>query len=155
MDENSGTTTTDSKGSNIGTLTDNADWTTGKINSGIIFDGNGDDVTFGNILNDPFGTGCSYWTVSAWIYPTALQATQSNHGTRNCFIAKASDSYNDNLELGITDDGKLHVYIDAGSGSSQDTYDDYGVSSSIPLDEWTFIAVRYDNGDVDVLIDDA
>ncbi len=154
MDENSGTTTTDSKGFNIGTLTGNADWTTGKINSGIVFDGNGDYVTFGNILNDPFGTGCSYWTVSAWIYPTALQATQSNHGTRNCFIAKASDPNNDNLELGITDDGKLHVYIDAGLGSSQDTYDDYGVSSSIPLDTWTFIAVRYDNGDVDVLIDD-
>ncbi|MBA7655181.1 hypothetical protein ES703_63080 [subsurface metagenome] len=112
--------------------------------------GNSDYVDFDDVLNEILGSSNNKFVITAWINATTLGTTLTNHGTANCFLAKASSSGNDNLELGITPDGKLHLYLDT---DNADTYDDYGVSGSIQTEQWVFIAVRYDNGDVDVLID--
>ena len=107
-----------------------------------------DYVDGGDILNNVFGTGSSAFTVTAWIKPHLLGSAATNHGTRNTFIAKASDPFNDNLELGITQDGKLHVYIDT---VGKDTQADIG--GGITVGAWHFVAVTYDNGVVRVNID--
>ncbi len=115
------------------------------------FDGTNDYLDMGDILNGTLGMGSNSFTVSTWIYPLSLSSAQTNHNTQNCFIAKASDPYNDNLEIGITTGGRVHVYIDT---QGKDTYGDFGPNGAVNLNAWTFIAVSYDNGTVRVTIND-
>ena len=82
----------------------------GKICRAGSFDGTNDYLDMGDILNNVFGSGSNEFTVAAWIFPKALTASQTNHNTRNCFLAKASDSINDNLEIGVNTNGTLHLY---------------------------------------------
>ncbi|MCP4371635.1 MAG: LamG domain-containing protein, partial [Deltaproteobacteria bacterium] len=121
----------------------------GKICRSGSFDGTNDYLDMGDILNNVFGPASNEFTVAAWIFPKALTASQTNHRTRNCFLAKASDSINDNLEIGVNTDGSLHLYLDA---TGRDTYTDFAPAGSIPLNLWTFIAVTYNNGSVSVTI---
>ena len=65
LDETSGTTASDSSGTNNGTV-NGATWTEGKVNNGLSFNGTTNRVTTNSNLNI---TG--EITVSAWIYPTA------------------------------------------------------------------------------------
>ena len=108
----------------------------------------GDYVSMGNNFDSIFGNSNDAFTITAWIKPNSLGSSQSNHGTRNTFIGKSSDSKNDNLEIGITTGGKLHLYLDT---SGNDTYADFG--SGITVGSWHFIAVTYDSNDVTVTID--
>src|SRR3990167_7744794 len=48
MDETTGTTATDSVGTNNGTLTNGPTWTTGKLNNALSFDGSNDYVSMGS-----------------------------------------------------------------------------------------------------------
>ena len=118
------------------------------------FDGDGDYVSGGNILNDVFNKPNNKFTITAWIKPTELNdPNPTNHNTRNTFIAKASDNYNDTLEIGVNNNGTLHVYIDTGNADANvNDYYDFGSSGSIPINQWTFIAVVFDNGNVTAYI---
>ena len=113
------------------------------------FDGSGDYVNFGNAMNNVFGSANNVFTVTAWLYPTTLSSGTTNHQTANTFFAKASDSYNDNLEIGVNLNGTLHLYIDT---INQDTYADFGSAGAVALNNWSFISVVYDNGTVRVTI---
>ncbi len=141
---------TDYSGNSLnGTAQAGADTTAvGKVCRAGVFDGAADYIDMGNVLNNVFGTGSNAFSVTAWIYPTALNAGASNHDTQNCFFAKASDSDNDNLELGVSTDGSLHLYIHT---ANRNTDTDFGVGG-IVLNSWSFVAVTYDDGEVTVTI---
>ena len=63
--------------------------------------------------------GSEEWTITLWIKPISLASNASNHGTMNCFLAKASDPSNDNLEFGVQTNNDLHLYIDTQPKDSQ------------------------------------
>ena len=120
----------------------------GKICKAGFFDGTNDYLDMGNILNGTIGSTNNSFTIAAWIYPYSLTTAQTNHNTQNCFIAKASDSYNDNLEIGVNTNGTVHLYLDT---TGKDTYTEFGVGE-ISVNSWSFIAVTYNNGTVTVTI---
>ena len=55
------------------------------------------------------------------------------------------------IELGITQDGRLTLYLETNTIS---TTANYGSAGSLLTGVWSFIAVRFNESDVDVLIDD-
>jgi prepilin-type N-terminal cleavage/methylation domain-containing protein len=135
-----------------GTAKNGADTTgSGKICRAGYFDGSNDYLDMGDILNDVFGTGSNSFSVAAWINPSSLGSSQTNHRTQNCFAAKASDSYNDNFEIGVNTTGTIHVYIDT---LGKDKYADLGTAGSITIGVWNFVVMSYDNGSVTVTIND-
>lgn len=107
-----------------------------------------------------FKRGDKEFTVYAWVYPTALKGSSSNHSVNNCLVARASDNHNDNFEFGIDSGGGLDVYIDCGTDSNNGT--DTSAVLTPPDDEkkveenngWYFVCVRYDHGVVDCWIND-
>jgi hypothetical protein len=121
-----------------------------KINRSAIFkSANKQYVTidgFDNIL----GTTNNEFSFTAWIKPKSLGSAKTNHNTQNTFLAKASDNYNDNIEIGVNQNGTLHLYLDT---NTKDTYTEFGESGDIDTNSWHFIAVSYKNGIVNVTID--
>ncbi len=102
---------------------------------------------FDNIL----GSSSNSFTITAWIRPKTLSNGHTNHSTKNTFIAKASDSYNDNIEIGVNPNGTLHLYLDT---KAKDRYANFGEEGDITLNSWHFIGVSYNSGVVTVQIDD-
>jgi hypothetical protein len=151
MDENSGTAVSDSSGNlNPGLMNDNVNWAQGIVDYGLQFGGaSNDTVSFGRALEasgEPFHDATTKWTMTCWVKPTFLSTSATNHGTQNVIMAKASDPYNDNFELGIVgtagaDYGKVHVYLDT---DNSDTQRNFGVGNDIILNQWNFIALRVD-----------
>jgi prepilin-type N-terminal cleavage/methylation domain-containing protein len=121
----------------------------GKTCSAGNFDGSNDYLDMGDILNNVIGAGSNSFSMAAWINPSSLSSSQTNHRTQNCFAAKASDSYNDNFEIGVNTNGTIHVYIDT---SGKDKYADFGTAGSITAGVWSFVVLTYDNGSVAVTI---
>lgn len=119
-----------------------------KIKRAAHFDGD-NYIDTGDSFNDIFGNQNDKFTITAWIKPEALTDEHSNHGTKNTFMAKASDKYNDNIEIGVNPDGTLHLYLDT---KNRDAYANIG--SGITKDQWHFVAVSYDGNEVRVKIDD-
>jgi len=169
MDENSGTSVSDASGNlNPGQTNGNVNWVQGAVDYGLQFGGSSvtnDTLHFGTGLEgpgEPFNDGTTQWTMTAWIKPTVLTTLSTNHGTQNCFMAKASDRYNDNFEIGIVgtagaDYGKIHVYIDA-DGSGADTSANFGITGAVTVGEWNFVALKVDftkpNNKIEVRIND-
>ncbi len=116
------------------------------------FDGAGDYLDMGDIFNNIFGTTNSDFTFTAWLYPTALTAAQTNHQTRNTFAAKASDPFNDNLEIGVNQNGTVHIYMDTAGAN---TFADFGIAGAVALNNWNFVAVSYDGNTVKTTINGA
>ncbi|MCF6291400.1 MAG: hypothetical protein L3J03_10455 [Desulfobacterales bacterium] len=142
----------DAQGSLHGTRAGNADTiASGKLCRAGTFDGIGDYVDMGDILNTVFGSTSNAFTITAWLKPTVLTAGVTNHQTANTFIAKASDLYNDNIEIGVNPNGTLHLYLDT---QGRDSYADLGVAGAIQTGQWTFVAITYDNGTVTATIND-
>ena len=167
MDAGSGITVYDNTSNNIdGTFYGSPTWNSydgggwdGKdsvsfsTGSSIQLDHDGDWIHFGDVLNNVFGTSNSYVTITGWIkpyYDYSSAADESNHQVSNCFLAKASDYHNDNIEIGF-EYGAIELYLDMGSDACDPTAVKFG--SGITLNNWHFIAVRYDNGNTDVWID--
>jgi hypothetical protein len=143
----------DSQGSTNGTAKNGAKTVGfGKICRSGLFDGSNDFVDMGDALNNVFGTTSASFTVVAWINPHALSAQKSNHNISNIFMAKASDRFNDNFELGVSTTGKLQLYLDT---ARQNKSADIGAASAIKVGKWSFVAVSYDNGTVSATINDA
>jgi hypothetical protein len=151
MDENTGTTVSDASGNlNPGLINDNVNWVQGIVDYGLEFGGaSNDTVSFGEALEgsgEPFNDATTKWTMTCWVKPTSLSTAATNHGTQNVIMAKASDPYNDNFEIGIVgtagaDYGKVHVYLDT---DNSDTQLNFGVGNDIKVNEWNFIALRVD-----------
>jgi prepilin-type N-terminal cleavage/methylation domain-containing protein len=121
----------------------------GKICGAGFFDGTDDYVDMGDVLNDVLGTTSNAFSVTAWLRPISFNSAQTNHNTQNCFVAKASDSDNDNLEIGVNTTGTVHLYLDT---VGQDEHANLGGAGSIALNTWSFVAVTYDSGVVAVTI---
>ena len=102
-----------------------------------------DYVQFGDILDDPIGNNYEF-TIAIWVNPSLLSATQSSHGTKNTFLSK-----NNNLELGVNENGLLQIYLNTNGGEA---ITEYGVINGIPLNQWTFISLRFSSGNVDTFI---
>ncbi|KKM94021.1 hypothetical protein LCGC14_1202500, partial [marine sediment metagenome] len=102
-----------------------------------------DFVQYGDIMDDNLGVNTEF-VVTAWIYPTYFSSTQNPNGIKNLFFSKAG-----NFELGINESGFLQVYMNTFYNETTVTY---GVLGAIELFKWTYIAVRYNNSNVDVLI---
>ncbi len=161
MDENTGNMVYDSTGNvPLGGFINEATWTSGIVRYGLNFDGSNDYVDFGAELEssgDPFHDSTTQWTMTAWIKPDDLSDTSStNHGTQNCFMAKASDPYNDNFEIGVNTNGKIHVYLDMDGRDSQFNFD---LTGTVEVDKWNFVALKIDlskpNNKVGVRVNDA
>jgi len=92
FDEGSGSTTSDSAGSNNGTLQGNPTWTTGKVGSGSLkFDGNQSIE-----LPNPSGLqGLSEMTVAVWAQ------TDIPNGTTNRRVIEERGAGDDPFELGL------------------------------------------------------
>ncbi|MHA2365737.1 MAG: LamG-like jellyroll fold domain-containing protein, partial [Candidatus Hodarchaeales archaeon] len=137
--------------------------------TGIYVDDDGDDhddddhdpidyVDFGmRILGEVFGKTNNIWTVGMWIHPTTLHSDFNEHGASNTFFCRGGDD--SNLELGISPLGYLQVYINSKFPEEDDDDDDddgilgiYGEIGAIPVNQWSFVAVVYDEGNVSVLI---
>ncbi|MFX0132298.1 MAG: LamG-like jellyroll fold domain-containing protein [Candidatus Hodarchaeota archaeon] len=147
----------DSSGNNLqGYFIGDTSWTGGIVNNGLEFDGDGDYITFNDVLNNPFGSASKEFTITTWIKPKNLTKNLSNYNISNCFMAKASEPYNDNFELGVyrinETHGLLNLYIDTAGFQNQSIFGDK--SNPIRTNQWNFIAVRYNEGNVDVQIND-
>ncbi|KKN31217.1 hypothetical protein LCGC14_0826180, partial [marine sediment metagenome] len=105
-----------------------------------------DLVQYGDIMDDNLGTNTEF-VVSAWIYPTLFSSSQNPNGVKNLFFSKAG-----NFELGINESGFLQVYINTFNIEANATY---GRLGAVKLGEWNYIALRYNNSNVDVLIGDS
>ncbi|WP_324172256.1 LamG domain-containing protein [Sulfurimonas sp.] len=117
------------------------------ICSSASFDGNDDYISMGNSFNNIFGRSNNRFTITGWIMPKGFDPATSSHGTANTIFAKASQTRNDNLEIGVNSDGSLHVYIDAITDFTGN------IGSGITQDNWHFIAVIYDGATLTTFID--
>ncbi|KKL46711.1 hypothetical protein LCGC14_2342830, partial [marine sediment metagenome] len=102
-----------------------------------------DYVQYGDILDYALGNHYEF-VVTGQVNPSLLTTYESNNGVANVFISKEG-----NFELGITSDGYLQLYINT---NGVETTVQYGTINAIPTNQWTFVAVRYIDGDVDVFI---
>ena len=148
-------TYTDSSGNEPdGTPNGDPTFSSGIVRSGLDFDGN-DFVSYANGLEDtgePFNDLSTEFTICAWINPSSISGGATNHQTENVIAAKASDARNDNFEIGVNNEGNIHVYLDT---ETRDTYADFGPASTITTSGgWYFVAFRYDQGVAEVRIDD-
>ncbi|MFX1479494.1 MAG: LamG domain-containing protein, partial [Promethearchaeota archaeon] len=144
--ENLGSSTFDAIHNYEGTIQGNTTWIIGRSGYGLYFDGDNDYVDFGDVLDIPFGTANNEFVASLWILPTLYSSTQSSNGVKNCFLSKTG-----NFELGINESGYLQVYIKT---YTKEAIAYYGFEGAIPINNWRYIAVRYNNSDCDVLIGD-
>ncbi len=136
LDDKYGTSALDKSGNNFtGTLTNGPNWVTGKIGSGIRFDGSNDyvSVTDNNTLDITSGI-----TLSAWVYPRVI----SGPGTAVGLIDKwASSNFSYSLEL-VESGGNFIPYMALSSdGTSWSGEVDAG--SSIPFNTWSHIEGVY------------
>jgi len=102
-------------------------------------------------LDEVFGTASETFTLTMWVYPTDLSDEKTNHDTANTIFAKASDTHNDNIEVGINSDGTLHLYLDT---PTRDRSADFGEAGIITPQAWHFIGISYQSGEVTIQIDD-
>jgi len=139
--------TTDGRWADVGTLDNIAVPNGSDLSNSISLDGNdylsAGDTTLNGVTDD------SDFTIVTWLKPSSLSSSASNHGTKNVWFARASDSNNDNLEIGIDDaTGKIQVYLDE---NADDNIKSLG--GSITAGSWHFVAVRWDSGNIKVWID--
>jgi RHS repeat-associated protein len=138
FDENSGTTAGDSSGNNnTGTLTLGATWTTGQSGTAANFDGVDDYVQVGAQSSLALTNA---GTLSAWIYPTGAGSLATYGG----IIINKEGEY----ELARFQDGTIQwafANTNPGWGWINTGY-------VAPLNQWTHVAVTYDNGVVKTYI---
>jgi hypothetical protein len=112
--------------------------------AGGIIQENFDYVQFGDVLDDTLGSSNDEFVITGWLYPTNLASNQSSNGIKNVFFAKDG-----NIEIGVNESGFLQLYLNTNSIEATGTY---GFANAISLNQWSYIAIRYNQSDVDVLI---
>ena len=105
-----------------------------------------DYVQFGDVLDSTLGDSNDEFVITGWLFPTILASNESDNGVKNVFFAKDG-----NVEIGINESGFLQVFLSNATNGAVGTY---GFTNAIPLNQWTYVAVRYNKSDVDVLIGD-
>jgi len=105
------------------------------------FDGSTDFITFGAILEgsgEALSAGKTQNTVSYFARASSFSTYSDNHSIGNCVFGKASDSANDNYEIGYNSAGQLEVYIDDQSNDS--TIE----SAYFVYNAWHHVSIVYD-----------
>ena len=120
-------------------------------NQALVLDGVDDYVE----LADPnvdgvLDTGSSALTIATWVKPDTLSSSASNHSTQNVFLALASDADNDILEVGISDDGNLLVYLDLDGDDNSAI--ELG-NGELTTDDWHSVAIAFDSGNLTAYLD--
>ena len=137
-----------------GTVNGNPQYVNGLAQYGLDFDGN-DFISYPSGLEapgDPFSDFSTEFTVCAWINPDSISGGATNHETENVIMAKAGNVISDNFEIGVNNEGNIHVYLDT---ESRNTYADFGPNGTITeAGGWYFIAFRYQQGVAEVRIQD-
>jgi RHS repeat-associated protein len=132
FDENSGTTAADASGSgNTGTLTSGATWVTGQAGSAVNLDGADDYVQVGAQSSLVMTSAASF---SAWIYPTGGGSDATYGGT----ILSKEGEY---LLVRFPDGSIRWAFANSSPGWAF-----INTGSVAPLNQWTHVAVTYDNG---------
>ncbi len=143
FDESVGTTAADSSGNNYtGTLNGGSSFLYGIQNNAIYLNGDSGYVDV-SPLPDTTGT----FTVTAWVRPDSLTQSSNGGGVGGTIIDQNEDGGLNGWNLGIRDDGRIWFW---GGGG-----DDLFSTSTVPLHEWTHIAVTYDGTNVRMYINGA
>jgi len=153
LDEAPGGLVVDISGSgNHGEIVGGAQIVEGLEGGAIEFDGIDDYIDMGNnAIGGIFEPGGSAFTISAWVNPSELRSTVTNHNVSNVLLSRGSDPFNDNFELGISGDGNLILYTDTDGGDTTVTVG----SGEITVGEWSQIVVVFDAGAVTALLNGA
>lgn len=134
FDENTGTSTADSSGSgNTGTLTFGAGWSSGQRNSGVSLDGVDDYVQVGAQSSLVMNNSAS---ITAWIHPTGAGSDGAFGGA---IVVKEGE-----YVLSRLPNGRIQWAFANSNPGWQLT----NTGFAAPLNEWTHIAVTYDNGTI-------
>jgi hypothetical protein len=101
------------------------------------FDGDNDYVNLGDVEEMD---QADRFTISLWFKRSADSSTEATaNGIDNVLIAQASDSSNDNLEIG-TQGSEIEIYVDSGTASTDQTV---RVEAGITNDVWYHLALVY------------
>jgi hypothetical protein len=134
FDENTGTTAADSSGNgNTGTLTSGAGWATGQSGSAVNLDGVNDHVQVGAQSSLVMSNTAS---ITAWLHPTG-PGSDPTFGA--AIVAKEGE-----YVLARLPNGRIH-WAFANSNPGWQLTDTGFVA---PLNQWTHIAVTYDQGTI-------
>ena len=137
-----------------GTVTGNPQYVNGLVQYGLDFDGN-DFISYPSGLEapgDPFSGLSTEFTVCAWINPDSISGGATKHETENVIMAKAGNDISDNFEIGVNNEGNIHVYLDT---EYRNKYADFGPNGTITeAGGWYFIVFRYQQGVAEVRIQD-
>ncbi|MEN3326473.1 MAG: hypothetical protein V7638_1280, partial [Acidobacteriota bacterium] len=137
-DENSGTTAADASGNNNpGTLSAGATWTTGQSGAATNLDGVDDYVQVGAQSSLALTNA---GTLSAWIYPTGAGSLATFGG----IIINKEGEY----ELARFQDGTIQCAF----ANTNPGWGWINTGYVAPLNQWTHVAVTYDNGVVKTYI---
>ncbi len=120
------------------------------FNQAISLDGRDDYIELTDeTVAGAFDHGSTAFTITGWLKPNSLSSDDTNHSVENVFLARASDLFNDNFELGVTTGGNLDLYLDTNGG---DTTIQLG-NGELTTGEWHSVAVVFDAGNVTAYID--
>ena len=126
MNETGGTTVYDSKNVNNGAATGGITTTTGKVSSGLSFNGSSQYIDWGSITG--ISTGNQIHTIEAWINP----------------INSTPDPRQWIMVLGQEGDGAHHWLISNTSGSQFGVWEGTQTYPALPSGSWTHIALTND-----------
>ena len=131
LDESSGTTAVDSEGGHDGSLVGNATWSTGTLGGALDFDGAGDRVDVGPILDG----GASNISVTAWVF-------KRDTGDDRVITKSSGTARSDHIfSLGVANT-TIRVRLQTTDNGGNSDYD----GGTISLDQWVHLAFTYDGG---------
>ena len=117
----------------------------------LTFDGKDDYINCGNTaLGGALAVGNTTLTILGWVNPHRLNPQASGHGTSNVFFARASKKDNDVLELGISPEGNLEVYIDENKDDITKTFG----KGELKSQKWHFFTLVFNKGKITAYLDD-
>ena len=129
LDETAGSMADDSEGDHDGQLQGNPDWVDGVVGGALDFDGSGDRVEAGAILE----TGTPEITIAAWVY-------KRDSGDDRVVSKSSSTSASDHVySLGVSGT-TIRVRLKTEDNGGTSDYD----GGTLTLNEWTHLAFTYD-----------
>lgn len=105
----------------------------------LYFDGNTAHVDCGNSV----WTNHTKQTAVVWFKRDTDQSSSTNHDVSNVLLAKASESDNDNFELGTSGEN-INLYLDCDDDGGDNTTEN--IAAGIENDTWYNLVITFDNG---------
>ena len=139
LDDCSGTTATDSAGSNDGTLTNGPTWTTGQMSGALDF--NEADNEYVTVPNDATLQLTSALSITAWIKGDAWSS-----GYDVDVIVRKGESNPNNYQLAVAD-GQVTLYLDDSDGVG------YRGDTVLNTGQWYHVAATWDGSEVCIYVD--